>query len=633
MTYTPNNEVIASNTFRFLADGDIFINANLFVSGNFGSVETTNFSVDDNIILLANNNDLGTLDMGFIMHRPISNVAIGYRETQGEFIVAYTDSQHLGSTIVPKNSDMFFHVYGNVLVDHNVTANYFFGDGSTLSNVANLHKVAELGNITSNTLQLMNSETAFLLQGNIVSSSGFLRGKTNGVQSIYVDANRVAMGHNAGQTSQGDSAVAVGYLAGQTSQGQIAVAVGHQAGQTSQGSYATAVGYRAGQTSQGSEAVAVGYLAGNDNQGRLATALGIAAGQVSQGTLATALGVFAGLSNQGNYAIAVGDGAGSTSQGNYAVAVGSLAGDTSQSTNSVAVGREAGRSYQGVSSVAVGYQAGQFSQNNTSVAVGWNAGQSYQGANSVAAGVSAGLFSQGAESVSVGNQAGYTSQGPFSVAVGWQAALTNQNNNATALGGVAGKIGQFQYATAVGFQAGEISQGSSAVALGYLAGQTNQHDNSIVINGTGLALNSTQASSFFVNPVRNVTAASNVLSHITASGEIISYSSVSLDDVGNMVVTGDVTALSDKREKSNIEPIQNALLKIDKLTGYTYNMNGNDTRHTGLIAQEVLEVLPEAVHGSEDTKYSLAYGNIIGLLVEGIKELKKEIAELKKNMR
>jgi hypothetical protein len=44
-----------------------------------------------------------------------------------------------------------------------------------------------------------------------------------------------------------------------------------------------------------------------------------------------------------------------------------------------------------------------------------------------------------------------------------------------------------------------------------------------------------------------------------------------------------------------------------------------------------MEVLPEVVHGSEDTTYSVAYGNMVGLLVEAIKELKLEIDELKKS--
>jgi hypothetical protein len=98
-----------------------------------------------------------------------------------------------------------------------------------------------------------------------------------------------------------------------------------------------------------------------------------------------------------------------------------------------------------------------------------------------------------------------------------------------------------------------------------------------------------------------------------------------------LVTAPEVTATSDIRLKSNVEKIENSLEKIDKLNGYTFTMN--DKQMTGLVAQEVLDVLPEAVVGSEDEHYSLAYGNMVGLLVEGIKELKKEVAELKEQLK
>jgi hypothetical protein len=60
-----------------------------------------------------------------------------------------------------------------------------------------------------------------------------------------------------------------------------------------------------------------------------------------------------------------------------------------------------------------------------------------------------------------------------------------------------------------------------------------------------------------------------------------------------------------------------------------YDMDGK--RRTGLVAQEVLEVLPEAVVGSEENGYGLAYGDTIGLLVEAIKELNKRIVILETN--
>src|SRR6056300_1688167 len=77
--------------------------------------------------------------------------------------------------------------------------------------------------------------------------------------------------------------------------------------------------------------------------------------------------------------------------------------------------------------------------------------------------------------------------------------------------------------------------------------------------------------------------------------------------IGNIYGTGNITAYSDKRAKSDIMKIENALDKIDQLNGYTYTMNNE--RYTGLIAQEVLPVLPEAVVGSEETSYAIAYGN------------------------
>ena len=93
--------------------------------------------------------------------------------------------------------------------------------------------------------------------------------------------------------------------------------------------------------------------------------------------------------------------------------------------------------------------------------------------------------------------------------------------------------------------------------------------------------------------------------------------------------TGNVTAYSDKRVKENIEVIPNALEKVLQLSGYTFDRTDVDMpRQTGLIAQEVLKVLPEAVSGSEEEHYSVAYGNVVGLLIEAIKEQQTQIETL-----
>ena len=101
--------------------------------------------------------------------------------------------------------------------------------------------------------------------------------------------------------------------------------------------------------------------------------------------------------------------------------------------------------------------------------------------------------------------------------------------------------------------------------------------------------------------------------------------------VGNIYASGTITELSDARFKENVIPIENALDKVCSISGYTYNKIGSDEKMSGVIAQEVANVLPEVVRGSEETNYSVSYGNMVGILIEAIKELKSEIDELKKS--
>ena len=122
---------------------------------------------------------------------------------------------------------------------------------------------------------------------------------------------------------------------------------------------------------------------------------------------------------------------------------------------------------------------------------------------------------------------------------------------------------------------------------------------------------------------------------------------------GGLTATGNITAFSsDRRLKNNIQLLSNPLEKLNKLTGFTYNWNetanklvGYDTneRVVGMFAQDVQEVLPEAVKiapfdsdGNGNSKsgenyLTIQYEKIVPLLVECIKELKKEINELKEN--
>jgi hypothetical protein len=100
---------------------------------------------------------------------------------------------------------------------------------------------------------------------------------------------------------------------------------------------------------------------------------------------------------------------------------------------------------------------------------------------------------------------------------------------------------------------------------------------------------------------------------------------------GNFTALGDVIAYSDARLKTDINTIDNALDKVLSLRGVSYYRTDveTDKKKIGLIAQEVAEVLPEVVTENEDGMYSVAYGNIVGLLIEAIKEQQTQIESQK----
>jgi hypothetical protein len=105
-----------------------------------------------------------------------------------------------------------------------------------------------------------------------------------------------------------------------------------------------------------------------------------------------------------------------------------------------------------------------------------------------------------------------------------------------------------------------------------------------------------------------------------------------LDVRGNITSTGDIISTSDIYIKENLEIIQNPIEKVKQLNGYTFNKIGEEKRSAGLIAQEVEKVLPEVVSENSDGIKSLAYGNIVALLVETVKEQQRQIEELRESI-
>ena len=116
-----------------------------------------------------------------------------------------------------------------------------------------------------------------------------------------------------------------------------------------------------------------------------------------------------------------------------------------------------------------------------------------------------------------------------------------------------------------------------------------------------------------------------------------------LENDGDLHVEGNViaysTTISDKRLKTDIVKIDGALDKVAQLNGYTFTYTTDGKKSAGVIAQEVKKVLPSAIVESklplkmgddDETEYmTVQYDQLMGLMVEAIKELKAEVAELK----
>lgn len=116
-------------------------------------------------------------------------------------------------------------------------------------------------------------------------------------------------------------------------------------------------------------------------------------------------------------------------------------------------------------------------------------------------------------------------------------------------------------------------------------------------------------------------------------GSTITACSFDMSAAGAATFNNDVTAFSDERLKENIETIPNALDKVCQMRGVTFNRTDFDgEKQMGVIAQEVEKIIPEVVKedDSEDKIKSVAYGNMVGVLIEAIKDLKAEVDELKK---
>jgi hypothetical protein len=131
----------------------------------------------------------------------------------------------------------------------------------------------------------------------------------------------------------------------------------------------------------------------------------------------------------------------------------------------------------------------------------------------------------------------------------------------------------------------------------------------------------------FPNEIIGVGIGTNPRSSFLLTVGGLSYFSSNINVEKDVFVKGTIGNVSDIRVKQDLKIIKDALIKIEQLNGYIYRRIDTKRIETGLVAQEVLKVLPEVIFEA-DGKYNVSYGNMCGLLVEGIKDLNTRVKNL-----
>ncbi len=177
-----------------------------------------------------------------------------------------------------------------------------------------------------------------------------------------------------------------------------------------------------------------------------------------------------------------------------------------------------------------------------------------------------------------------------------------------------------------------VFSGSSQVSLGSASGnialatQTTGDYVASLVAGTGVTLSNNSGE----NATPTIAIGQSVATNATPT-----FGNLTIN--GTITATGDITAFftSDRRHKNSIQTISNAVLKVKQLNGVTWEWNDDvnevtkSTPKTGLIAQEVQQVLPQVVTERNDGFLALDYSKMVGLLVEAIKEQQIQIDQLK----
>ena len=435
--------------------------------------------------------------------------------------------------------------------------------------------------------------------------------------------------------------------------------IGHECGiNITTGSYNSFIGYQSGkETSTGANNVFIGYNSGMNN---------------SSGYRNVFVGNESGIAN-------------TTAWNN--IIIGNQAGISNQTaTNQFFIGNSAGSSLtDGYGNTFIGHSTGEAStdcQNNTFVGY-FSGNDNLTGDNNVYLGYASGTKALGEKNTFLGSNVGYDNvSGNENVFIGYLAGY----NNVSGTGNIF-----------LGTKAGQDEMGSNKLYIDNTDSVTpliyGEFDNDVLnfnaIVGIGSPLPNSKLSISGTTDVNGITLGDDqtipvLLYHtanalrVTAPNSRIQYGSAEyIEDGGgfetsfnsdlrpiannnydlgtptykwqDVYATNGTIITSDIRDKENIVPVQYGLAEVLQLNPISFNWKGKNTedKKLGLIAQELMEVVPEVVKThdekivNEETgetqkveldRYGVYYSDLIPILIKGMQEQQKEIEELKEEI-
>jgi hypothetical protein len=157
----------------------------------------------------------------------------------------------------------------------------------------------------------------------------------------------------------------------------------------------------------------------------------------------------------------------------------------------------------------------------------------------------------------------------------------------------------------------------------------------VLTNASGTASALTANIANFIN-VTDDTSTNATRYPIFANGtsgaitEQVSSTKLSFNPSTGLLTTTDYNSSSDKRLKKNIKTVTSALATVDALRGVSFEWKEGGAKAIGMIAQEVQSVIPDVVTTDDNGYLGIKYTNLIGILVEAVKEQQVQINTLKK---